>query len=929
MNWVLRRPQQQYSVERLNELYSDLLVFVQIDKEALGRRWRRRAPIESPPGEKILWSSRPLARQEPLGVYTYTAFRVLSATPAADKEGSDGGSIALRDKTAVASMATARNMEEQLVKLIENIGEVVAYGDNPGTSLRCDAVFEYFCEKQILALLVHIAKAKPDTSSLHPVTWSPLVKSQVLHTLSILVSNAQDGPSLYYLLSNNYVNDLIRTMLPLRQWTDVALEIMLPEYVSLLKCISLQLAASPNTLFHFLTVEHEFPVFTSATKVATSTLSDPFARLTCTSIIVTLMSVKSHYVRNWITGAEVEQKIICASICERLLENYSRVVKLTIGPVVDAIRATRITSHLTELQKNISEINEIFSCGARSLNVRLCECLLQRIVSVLLENISPKIERQFLVVGVLDLDVIPEVEAMAQTAIFFLSQFVISFTYPPLIRMLAVALFHPFSTKIWQKQIIPTDEYIMTTALNTIVQVKGRAGEDCDIIANPFRRSLLSCFLSGNMGEWMFVPTSMLLEGVMLSDAIDLDTLLSLDLVPQFDKEGDTDYVSSELEEALLHYLCRDHKNESSLSIFALERVGSLSLSVLSQTVNSISQGGKDIQRLKSLLPLSPLIPSLRAIHGYFCVSAMEAEQKTGVSELFLDLTQLATTSRYPKLSADHQLKYGCLLESFACHEHRLNSEVLVRKHRCVVSNDVEDCRYSIRLALHFRALCKCIDHLIEEVNLSVNKKPSSLKFPFFDLVDFADDLLLTIGDIKEKPNEGSDIDLRGRMTFKFHSASNRFEQSVPKDYEQRKQDLVIFPSSHLILVLDPTDIYIVKPVIRRESNFGTILCSASLQSIIAFASDSEWLHIAVRRMDDDGFLIRNGNMALHFESVGTCLIVRQFLERSQAGLRYELKNKVYELFMASPTKNNMEEISQTLILPVAESVESDTSLTV
>jgi hypothetical protein len=75
-----------------------------------------------------------------------------------------------------------------------------------------------------------------------------------------------------------------------------------------------------------------------------------------------------------------------------------------------------------------------------------------------------------------------------------------------------------------------------------------------------------------------------------------------------------------------------------------------------------------------------------------------------------------------------------------------------------------------------------------------------------------------------------------------------------------------------------------------------------SLQSIIAFASDAEWLHVAVRNTSDVGFLIRNGNLALHFESVGTCLIVQQFLERSQAGLRHDLKSKIYELCMAVPS---------------------------
>lgn len=42
---------------------------------------------------------------------------------------------------------------------------------------------------------------------------------------------------------------------------------------------------------------------------------------------------------------------------------------------------------------------------------------------------------------------------------------------------------------------------------------------------------------------------------------------------------------------------------------------------------------------------------------------------------------------------------------------------------------------------------------------------------------------------------------------------------------------------------------------------------------------------------------LRIGNMALHFDNEGTCLIVRQYLERSRNVLRSELGDKIEQLF--------------------------------
>jgi hypothetical protein len=91
---------------------------------------------------------------------------------------------------------------------------------------------------------------------------------------------------------------------------------------------------------------------------------------------------------------------------------------------------------------------------------------------------------------------------------------------------------------------------------------------------------------------------------------------------------------------------------------------------------------------------------------------------------------------------------------------------------------------------------------------------------------------------------------------------------------------------SELLIVLDPTDLFVLKPNLNDGScNRGTILCCASLDSVIAAVPDKEWLHIAVRHTEDVGIFIRNGNMSLRFDSVGTCLIVKQYLERCRSAL--------------------------------------------
>ena len=180
------------------------------------------------------------------------AFRMLAATKSPDKEGDHLGA-ATRDEYIVAAMSSAKKVENRVVEILEEIGEIVVHVERTATDIRADPVFEYFCEKNILSLIADIAKTNEKKSmdtrlsdtSCYGVVWSPLVKAQCFRTTSMILSNVQDSSVVYYLLSHNYINEQIMCMTPFQQWTHSSLTKMIPEFVDLLKNATIQLTDDP------------------------------------------------------------------------------------------------------------------------------------------------------------------------------------------------------------------------------------------------------------------------------------------------------------------------------------------------------------------------------------------------------------------------------------------------------------------------------------------------------------------------------------------------------------------------------------------------------------------------------------------------------------------------------------------------------------
>lgn len=112
------------------------------------------------------------------------------------------------------SVVSERN-RAMVVDALRTTAELVLWGDQNDPTL-----FEFFLEKNILGIFWRLLEQRDTPSS---------VKVQILQTLSILISNIEAGPSIYYILSNDHINELIRHPF------DFSNEELLAHYVSLLK----------------------------------------------------------------------------------------------------------------------------------------------------------------------------------------------------------------------------------------------------------------------------------------------------------------------------------------------------------------------------------------------------------------------------------------------------------------------------------------------------------------------------------------------------------------------------------------------------------------------------------------------------------------------------------------------------------------------
>ena len=164
-----------------------------------------------------------------------------------------------------------------MIETLRQIAELMIWGDQND-----DSFFHLIAERNILGYFLSIIKQKYHRS----------VTIQVMQTLSIMIQNISKTQSLYYLFSNNYINDLVVHDF---DFTDNEI---LSYYVSFLKTISLKLDENVINFF-FNAKAHDFPLYSEALKFFKN--KDQMVRIAVRTLTLNVFRVDDADLRKFIT----------------------------------------------------------------------------------------------------------------------------------------------------------------------------------------------------------------------------------------------------------------------------------------------------------------------------------------------------------------------------------------------------------------------------------------------------------------------------------------------------------------------------------------------------------------------------------------------------------------------------------------------------
>ncbi|GMT21112.1 hypothetical protein PFISCL1PPCAC_12409, partial [Pristionchus fissidentatus] len=169
-----------------------------------------------------------------------------------------------------------------LVEALRAISEILIWGDQNDSS-----VFDFFLERQMLTHFLHIMRQ--DNGSTLCV--------QLLQTLNILFENIRHETSLYFLLSNNHVNEIIMHKFDLRN------EEIMAYYISFVKTLSLKLNMA-TIHFFFNEATNDFPLLTESLKLYN--FSESMVRIAVRTIFLNIVRVQDENMQTFVLTASKE-----------------------------------------------------------------------------------------------------------------------------------------------------------------------------------------------------------------------------------------------------------------------------------------------------------------------------------------------------------------------------------------------------------------------------------------------------------------------------------------------------------------------------------------------------------------------------------------------------------------------------------------------
>lgn len=302
---------------------------------------------------------------------------------------------------------------DDVVETVRQITEALIWGEQNDTNF-----FDFFCEKSILADFIRVIGLQKAPKK---------VKVQLLQTLSMLVQNVRRKTSVFYLLSNNYVNKLIGTPLDFND------EEILAYYITLLKSLAMRLDTETIKFFFLQYPEPVFPLYIEATKFFSH--KDQMVRATVRTITLQVYRIEDRAMRSFVLRHAAESYF--SQLAFHLRDLWLRFDAAVASASEEDLGAVM---HDNELQQDLLiYLSDVFELGVTELNDVLADRLLNCVLlPVLLAGVASSRGPTQTINNDREVRVLSPA-----VALFFLRQVIDVFRCPVLVAPLAAMLLEP------------------------------------------------------------------------------------------------------------------------------------------------------------------------------------------------------------------------------------------------------------------------------------------------------------------------------------------------------------------------------------------------------------------------------------------------------------------------------------------------------
>ncbi|KAI8852966.1 hypothetical protein BC829DRAFT_414104 [Chytridium lagenaria] len=280
----------------------------------------------------------------------------------------------------------------QIAKALRSLSEALVWSD----SVKRTDLFEYFFESRTHELLLKL-----------PLTPTSDLSTPLLRFFNVIFENIEQPSILFFLFSNNYINNVILLSYNLDN------EEALSYYVTLLKNLSVKLnSRTVELLFN----EHldDFPLFSEAVKWYRH--EERMIRIAARTITLNVFKVNNTHASDFL----IKKRGFFTAVANLLTEEVDVLIRFLSA---DGGEFYNATSQLDEIVDHLLYIQDIFALGFPSLSRSLAETMMRAfIVPVLIDNLTKSPMKR-------------------HVSLFLLAQIVQSITYAPLVNLVVEKIF--------------------------------------------------------------------------------------------------------------------------------------------------------------------------------------------------------------------------------------------------------------------------------------------------------------------------------------------------------------------------------------------------------------------------------------------------------------------------------------------------------